>query len=248
MKKILFSLLIILIVVILAGIIALNFYLGPAVKMGMETVGPKMTQVSVKVDAVNVSLLTGSAGIKNLVVGNPEGYKAPEAIRVGSAAIGVNPLSVLSDKIVIRSMRLEGPQITFEGSPFSGNNLNTILKNVNAATRSGGTAATNAPAQKSAKPAKKLEVDDLLITGAKVNFNGAVLTLPDIHLTNLGRGSGGITPADLTRRMLEAITAATIKAVVNAGTEVGNDVRKSVGVGVSNFSKSLGGLFKKITN
>jgi uncharacterized protein involved in outer membrane biogenesis len=245
MKKIFLSLVIILAVLIVAGGIALGFFLGPIVKTGMETVGPKITQVSIKVEAVNLSLLTGSAEIKNLVVGNPEGYKAPEAIRIGSAAVGVNPLSVLSDKIIIRSVRVEAPEITFEGSPFSGNNLNTILKNVNAATKSSGPAATNTATQ---KPAKKLQVDDVLITGAKVNFNGVVLPLPDIHLANLGKGPDGITPADLTRRVLDALTVASVKAVANAATDVGKDVGKSLNTGVSNVSKSLGGLFKKSTN
>ncbi len=235
--------------------ILVGFFLGPIVKAGMETVGPKLTGVSIKVDAVNLLLLSGSAKIKGLVVGNPEGYKAPQAISVGSAAVGVNPFSVLSDKIVIHSVHVEAPEITFEGNPFSGNNLSTIMKNVNSAAKSGGPAATNAASKTGAKPARKLEVDDFLITGAKVNFNGTTLTLPNIHLTNLGTGSDGITAADLTRRVLEAITTTTIKTVASSATDVGKsaekvgkDLGKSLGSNASGFPKSLGGLFKKSTN
>jgi hypothetical protein len=144
-------------------------------------------------------------------------------------------------------VRVEAPEITFEGNPFSGNNLSTILKNVNA--------ATNAPAKEANKPGKKLEVDEFVITGAKVNFNGATLPLPDIHLANLGTGSEGITAADLTKRVLDALTTACVKAVANAATDVGKgaekvgkDLGKSVGPNVSNLGKSLGGLFKKSTN
>jgi uncharacterized protein involved in outer membrane biogenesis len=162
--------------------------------------------------------------------------------------VGVNPLSFLSGKIVIRSVRLEAPEITFEGNPFSGNNLNTILKNVNAATKSGGPPAASTPARTAPRPAKKLEVDDVLITGAKVNFNGAILSLPDIHLTNLGKGSDGITPAELTRRILDALTTATVKAVANTATDVGKDLGKSLNPGASNISKSVSGFFKKLTN
>ena len=32
----------------------------------------------------------------------------------------MNPLSILSDKIVIRSIRVEAPEITFEGSLSAG--------------------------------------------------------------------------------------------------------------------------------
>ena len=91
-----------------------------------------------------------------------------------------------------------------------------------------------------------------MITGAKVNFNGVTLPLPDIHLTNLGRGKEGITPADLTRRVLEALTTASVKAVAGAASDigknaekVGQDIGKSLGSGVSNVGKGLGNLFKK---
>jgi len=254
MKKIFWSVIIVLLVLIVVGAIVGSFFLGPIVKNGIETVGPKITQVSIRVDAVNLALLTGSASIKGLVVGNPEGYQAPQAISIGTAAVGVNPFSVLTDKIVVRSVRMEAPEITFEGNPFSGNNLSKIQANVNASISKGtATPATNTTATGAAKPAKKIEVDDFLITNAKVNFNGGTLTLPDIHLTDLGKGSGGITAADLTRRVLQAITTATVKAVANSATDLGNGAQKMgqdmIGKSLgSNVTKGLGGLFKKSTN
>jgi hypothetical protein len=224
----------------------------------METAGPKITQVSIKVDAVNLSLLTGSARVKGLVVGNPEGYKTPQAISVGTVAVGVNPFSVLSDKIIVRSVRVEAPEITFEGNPFSGNNLSTIMKNVNAATKGGGPAPTNTTTNAGAKPAQKIEVDDFLITGAMVHVNltgvggmdgkEATLPLPEIHLINLGKDKDGITAADLTRRMLDAITTATVKTVANNATDIGQGTGKTVGEGVNKVTSGLGGLFKKSTN
>jgi len=211
----------------------------------METVGPKITQVSIKVDAVNLSLLTGSARVKGLVVGNPEGYKTPQAISVGSATVSVNPFSVLSDKIVVRSVRVEAAEITFEGG-LGGNNLSKIMDNVNAIAKTG----------------RKIEVDDFLITGAMVHVNltgmsgkEMTLPLPDIHLTNLGQGNAGITATDLTRRVLGAITAATVKVVASATTDIGKgagnwgrDAGKAVGQDMNKITKGIGGLFKKSTN
>ncbi len=255
LKKILVSIVVVLVVLIIVAVIVVGFFLGAIVKKGVETIGPKITQVSIKVDKVNLSLLTGSAGIKGLIVGNPEGYKTPQAISVGSAAVGVNPFSVLSDKIIVRSVRVEAPEITFEGNPFGANNLNTILKNVNAAAKSSETATTNTTTKAAQKPGKKIEVDEFLITGAKVNFNGVILPLPDIHLTDLGKDKDGITAADLTRRVLDAITTSTIKAVGSAATDIGKnaqtmgkDLGKSLGSNVNSITKSLGGLFKKSTN
>jgi len=235
-------------------VIVVGFFLGTIVKTGMETVGPKITQVSIKVDAVNLSLLTGSARVKGLVVGNPEGYKTPQAISVGSAAVGVNPFSVLSDKIVVRSVRVEAAEITFEGG-LGGNNLSKIMQNVNAGSKSGGPASTNTTARAGNEPGRKIEVDDFLITGAMVHVNltgmsgkEMTLPLPDIHLTNLGKGNAGITATDLTRRVLGAITTATIKVVGSATTDFGKGSGKAVGEGMNKITSGVGGLFKKSTN
>jgi hypothetical protein len=210
------------------------------------------------VDSVSVSLLGGSAAVKGLVLGNPAGYKSAQAIRVGQAAVSVVPGSLLANKIVVRSVTVNAPEITFEGNPFGANNLKKIMDNVNALANA---PATNAPAPGAApKPAKKLEVDDFLITGAKVHVSlltgltarEMTLPLPPIHLTNLGQDNDGITPAELTREVLGQVTTATFKAVGGAVSDLGKDAAdaakgtgKVVGEGVNKIGKGLGGLFGK---
>lgn len=261
-KKILWSLVILLVVLVVVAVIVVGLFLGNIVKAGVEKVGPTITRVPITLDAVNLSLLTGSAKIRGLVVGNPEGYQAPQAISVGVVAVGVNPLSVLSDKIVIRSIEVRNPEITFEGSPFSGNNLTKIRDNVSAATASSQQPATNQTAPAAGKPGKKFEVDDFLIAGAMVHVSltgmggkEITLKLPNIHLTNLGTGADGITATDLTRCALDALTATTVKAVVNAATDIGkgainigNGAGKTVSGDVNKITSGLGGLLKKSTN
>jgi uncharacterized protein involved in outer membrane biogenesis len=244
------------VLIVVVGLIV-GLFLDSIVKKGMETVGPKITQVSIKVDAVNLSFLNGSARIKGLVVGNPGGYKTPQAISIGSAAVGVNPLTIFSDKIVVRSVRIEAPEITFEGG-LGGNNLSKIMDNVNAIAKKGGPVSTNTAAKAGSQPGRKIEVDDFLITGALVHVSltglggrEMTLPLPDIHLTNLGADSAGITAADLTRRVLGAITAATIKAVANANTDIGKaagnlrEAGKAMDQNVNKITKGIGDLLKK---
>ena len=245
-KKILLGLGIGVVLVVIIGVLVVGFFLGDVIKLGMETVGPKVTQTTLTVSSVHVGILTGSGGVDNLVLGNPDEYKAkaPNAISVGKAYVSVAPFSVLSDKIVIKSVEVRSPEITFEGNPFGANNLTKIMDNVNAFV--GGTTATtpatNAPAQPGApKPAKKLEVDDFLITGATVHFNGATLPLPDIHFSDLGKGPDGITAGDLVKKIMGEITSATVKAVVASAGDAG----KAIGGEASKLGKSLGGLFGK---
>jgi len=78
----------------------------------------------------------------------------------------VDVASALSDKIVIHSIHVEAPEITFEGG-LRDNNLFKIRDNLTA----GAATNPNAPTAAGAKSAKKIEVDDFLITNAVVHLN-----------------------------------------------------------------------------
>ena len=258
--KILLGILIGLLVVAVVAALIVGTHLGDIVKTAMETVGPKVTQTTLTVDRVKVSLLSGSAGVEGLVVGNPQGYQAAQSISVGSAAISLEPRSVLSDKIVIRSIEIKAPEITFEGNPFGENNLSKIAANANSTAPSAG---TNAPAPSPAgqKAGKKLEVDHLLISGAKVHAHlsgfinkDVTVPLPPIELNGLGTGTNGITPADLTRQVLSGISAQTVKTLASTATDLAKGVANglkgaasglnatNVSGGVQKLKKGLGGL------
>ena len=256
-KKILLFGIIGLVVVVIAAGIVVGFFLGDIARKAVVTVGPQVTKTTVALDAVDLSLMTGSAKVKGLVIGNPDGYKSQQAISVGSAAVSVTPMSVFSDKIVIRSVDVEAPEITFEGNPAGKNNLNDILANVNQVSASGGPPAanTNAPAPASGKPAKKLEVDDFVINNAKVHatvsafgFSNKELTftLPQIHLSNLGTGADGITATELSQRVLSEITSATVKEVANEVTKLGGGAGKAASDELNKLKQGgLGGLLGK---
>ncbi len=264
MKKILLWIGIVIVALVILAVVGVAFFLDSAIKKGVEVAGPKLAQVPVKLDSVSLSLLSGSGKLKGLVVGNPEGYKTPSAIQVGTASLALQPGSLFADKVIIRSINLQGPQITFE-TDLKGNNLNKILSNVQNAT--GGDNATPKPNEpketKQAKATKKLQVDDFLISGGKINVSvtalggrSATVPLPEIHLTGLGQGPDGITPAELAKRVLEAIEKEAAKASTSAvadlskqATELGKNVTGSLSKGatgaVENVTKSLGGFLKK---
>ena len=249
-KQIFCTILILILVLIIVAIAMVALNLDAIVKKGVETVGPQITKVSVKLDEVHIGLLTSSIKIKGLVVGNPDGYRAPDAINASTIAVGGDPFSIMSDKIVVRSIKVEAPEITFEGG-LSGNNLSKIMDNVNGTPQTG-LVITNSVKQP--KSSKKIEVDDLLITGAKVHAivtdaggKEITLTLPDIHLTDLGKGNNGLTPTELTRAVLKAIISATVKAVTGELTHLsdkGAELLKD-NSSVNQIKKGTGGLMGK---
>lgn len=250
-KKIFLTIVISLFVLLVLGVLVLAWRLDDVVKRAVVTVGPQITKTSVSLDSIHIGLMTGSAKVKGFILGNPEGFASSNAISVSVAEVGVNPFTVLSKKIVIRTIHVEGPEITFEGNPFSGNNFSKLLENVNGTAKAGGPPMTNTTAKAASKPAPKIEVDEFFITGARVHIvaTGTTIPLPEIHLTDLGKGTDGITITDLSRRVLSAISSATIKAVANEAGNLGKGATDAAGKaateGVNKVTKGIGGLFKK---
>ena len=64
MKKLLIGLLIALVVVVVIAVVAIGLFLDGAIKKGVETIGPQVTKVDVKLEGVSLSLLSGSGKIK----------------------------------------------------------------------------------------------------------------------------------------------------------------------------------------
>ena len=161
MKKLLIRISIALLALLIVGVLAVSLFLNSAVKKGIETVGPMLAKVEVKLDSVSLSLLSGSGKIKGLFVGNPEGFKTPSAIQVGNASLALQPSSLFGDKVVIKSVLVQAPEITFE-TDLKANNLSKILANVQAATAGADASSSKTPAQSKAN--RKLQVDDFLIS------------------------------------------------------------------------------------
>src|SRR5262249_21289844 len=162
------------------------------VKAGVEKAGPQVAKVPVKVEGASISVFNGNGELKGFVLGNPEGFKTPEAVKVGTVAISLVPKSVAASKVIVRSVRVEAPEITYEAG-FGGSNIGKILENMQSTEKqekSGGTKSTS----------KALQVDDFLIKGGKIHVSAtmlsgvsATLALPEIHFSNLGQGPEGIT-------------------------------------------------------
>jgi hypothetical protein len=256
MKKVLLRIGVGIVILFILAVLCISLFLDGAVKRGVEAIGSRLTQVDVKLDKVSLSPLSGSGEIQGLVVGNPQPYKTPHAIQIGKASLSLVPGSLLSRKIVVKSIDIESPEITFEGG-FGGNNLSKILANV----RSSEATESNAPAAKPSaeKPGKNFEVDDLRITGAKLSVSVTGMggktfpvTIPDIHLTDLGKDSNGITSAELVKVVLGAIEKGAIQAADKSVADLSKSVNglsqdagKSATGAVDKIRKGLGDLFKK---
>lgn len=241
MKKKLISLAVVLVVLLLVGLVAVGLSLDKLVKQAVVTVGPAITKVDVKLDKVDLSLLSGTGALQGFSLGNPEGYTSPTSVEVGRASLALQPSSLMADKVVIHYLRLDAPVITFEGG-LRGNNLSDLVKGMQSGEKSA-EAQPASPEEHQAEQgaSRKLEIDEFSLTGAKVNVKikelggeTKTLVLPDIKLTNLGTGPEGITAREVTTVILNEIVKKTLVAV----TESGGDLNKIGESALQDLNKS----------
>ena len=221
------------------------------VKVGVEKVGPQVTQTPVTLAKVHVGLLSGSGSVEGFVLGNPEGYKSEFAIKVGTASLSLDAGSLLTDKIHIKQVLVVAPEITLEGALGGKNNLTKIMDNVQAAAGPAPAKdGTPAPAQDKKAAGKKIQVDEFILRGAKLHLSLSVgplgnakttVPLPDIILKDLGKDSDGLTGAELTRKVLQEIVSSSLKAAQDAVAGAG----KLGGEGVNALKSGLKGLLGK---
>jgi len=261
MKKIIIRIILAVVILFVVVLIGCWVFLGSIVTKGVNTVGPTVTKTDVRLGSASVSILSGSATLKDLFVGNPEGYTTPSAIKADKIAVSLQPMSIFGDKIVVKSVDVEAPDITVEGG-ITKNNLTKILDNTQGSADQAEAKKNEPESQKKApsdKAARKIEVDEFVISGAKVHYSGTLsgnkaitIPIPDIHLKNLGTGPDGITAADLTKQVMNAITAEVLPALAKSAGDVGKEATgllKDMGgkgsSGVTNVTKGLKSLFGK---
>jgi uncharacterized protein involved in outer membrane biogenesis len=239
-----------LVVLLVVVFLVVAFSLGGLVKRGVETIGPSATKVEVKLKSAEVWLLAWRVQLNGFVLGNPPGCTMPSAIAVDSVSVRVKPGSAFSDKLVVESIKFSAPVITLEGG-LAGDNLKKIEKNLNDYIGSSSTAPnSSAPSSSAAKPERKLQVNDLVITDAKLQVKTKLsggrtitLSLPDIHLTDLGTSPEGITAVEVGQRALHAVLESATTAVAkNAGGLGEQAVGGAKGV-LQKATDTLKGLF-----
>ena len=252
--KIFAGLVVVVLIVLVVGVLNLD----KGIKAVVETVGPELTKSSVKLNNVDLSLSSGEGSLQGLVVGNPAGFKAPNAFSLGEISFVIDPESVTTDTIVIKSLSIIAPEITYE-SVKGITNLDQLQKNVEQAMGAGSSSgATSEKASTDDSAAKKLVIKDLKISDGKINYSNALLgdkpislVLPSIHLTGIGESSGGANSAEVVKQILAAINKNAAGAVINSGAlkDMGNKLKEQVTERakdkVEEKLKGLKGLFNK---
>ena len=227
------------------------FYLGSIVKTGIETIGPKLTKCPMTVAAVHIAPLRGRIEIVGFNIGNPEGFKTPSAIKLGTVRVLVEMKSLLSDCIVVDEVFIDTPEITYEKS-LTNSNIATLQKNIETMTGAG---AAGQPAPPAVKPGRTVKIHLVTIHHGQVNASvtglggqALLIPLPEIVMAGIGEHGTDVTLAQAVGEILQGLLMSVADAVLNnpdalkkgaeaAGSKIQN--------GASGLLKGAKGLFSK---
>jgi hypothetical protein len=206
--KIVGGILAVVVIAIVGVVVFIYSNLDSIVKDAVEEYGPQFTGVSVTLAKVELSPENGEGKLSGLVVGNPKGYQTDSAFKLGSVSMNIDISRLTSDTIIIKSIVIDKPDITYEFGD-GGSNVDVIGKNVEKAA--GGSGAKKEEKEEGAE--KKMIIESLIVSNGKVSVSHPLLKgkklgsgLPTIRLKDIGKDKkGGATPAEVVDKVMDAI-------------------------------------------
>lgn len=167
-------------------------------KYGSEATGTK-----VGVSSVKIGLKGGTGSIRGLSVGNPPGFSAPDAFRLGEISVAMDPGAFTSDPVVIDRVTILSPRVVYEIDREGRSNIDRIRQSLQGDPAKGPDAKPAA-----GKRGTKMVIRRLIIDKGEIEIRVAALSgkplsasLPRIELKNLG-GEGGGSPGEIARQVL----------------------------------------------
>lgn len=260
-KKILVYSLLGLVILIAAIILTLDYSVAAAVR----SFGSAATGTTVSLDSFRFNIFSSRAVINQLAVANPPGYDHPSAIELGRVVFDLDNSTVLSDKIVVEEVTVEGLVMNYDLRINGDSNLGDIKKNLDKFAKS---AEEDAEAKKEGRPEpnpdeeteaaskqvviKKFLLKDsyFVISSSSLNIH-ARIPLPTLEMENIGEGkSFGETLGDIYEAILQSGLTAAAKsgnALGDVGSMIGSGL-KGAGDGLEKGAKgaidAVKGLFK----
>lgn len=246
MKKFLWSLLLLLVVAAGGGAWWVYQSRDALIADAIRSYGPQILGVSVKLGGVKLDPVEGTAVLSGLELGNPKGFKTAHALVVEQLQIKLDVASLTRDVVHIQRITVLQPQLTYEHAT-GGSNLDVIQRSVEAYVASHAS-GDQVPGKTSAAPQKKITIDQFTLLGAKADVSAAVLqgktmtvSLPDVHINDIGKKTGGVTPAEAAAQIVAGIRQIVTHAVMPLHLDgVVDRIKK----GASSVVDTVKGFFK----
>lgn len=207
--------------------ISIGIFIGTAVRQGINSFGPRITQTKVELAHAKIAPLSGEGDLTGLFVGNPEGWSIGKAFIFDKVHIKLRPLTVIRKKVLIEEISIDSPEFLYETKIVS-SNLRELLRNIEgdkpgAKDELAGTQAT--------LPIKFI-VKKFTITNGKTKVgigpSAVFVPLPTIELKDIGVKEDGLPPGQLAGTLMRAVltTIAETTAEAHAAQAAAKDPPK----------------------
>lgn len=196
------------VVAVLLVLAAIGAYVGYRsidllVVYAFEHYGPDIVGVPVQVHGARISVVDGTGRVSGLDIGNPAGFGAAHAARVGEISVSLDPMTVKDPVVHVRELAVSGAAITYERGD-AGANLDVILRHIRQYVEGESAGAGPKGAGGKGAPRHRYLVDRLSIRGVQVTVThpalqgqGIAFDLPEIELRDVGRRQGGATAGEI---------------------------------------------------
>lgn len=242
MRKLLVGIAALGVVAIVGSLWWLHNSLDAQVASAIRRSGPEITGVSISLSNATINPLDGKAALYGLVVGNPAGFKTKQALSLDEISMTLDIRSLTTDVIRIKEFILLKPEIVYE---YAAGNSNLDVLRRNIIERAIG--QNKQKAQRS-ESGKKLIIEHLYVKSARahvsaelLNGEAVSLSIPDVHLQDIGRKSDGVTAGEVTKQILVSIVQQVSTAMTAAGMRTATNTIQNA---VDSATQAIKGLFK----
>jgi hypothetical protein len=205
----------------------------------IEKHGSDVTDTSVGVSGVDISLREGRGSIKGLTVASPEGFEAKNAFSLGDITIDIDFKSVREDPVVIDEIRIRAPVINAEITKTGASNIDELRKRVQAYTAG----ASGGGSGKSGGETKNFRIKRFVFEQGRVEVDASALgvekrtiTLPEIRLSDVG-GASGAAPDEIAKVILTTVANKVLSEIANS--EVTRLIKDQLGDSSTDETKKL---------
>ena len=276
--KILIKAVVVLVALVIVALLALPLWFGPVAKTAANAAVPGIVKTDFHMGHLHLNPYTARFELGDMQLSNPQGYSEKYAVTLGDIIFDAEMLSLATDVIHVEEITVKDVFVSVvNGGENNVGNFKQIQYNV-AGGKEKYEAAEAEKAEKAKleelqaketaqakrepepqvaeeKPAKKIIIDKLHISGLKVQLGFLPISIPvTVELADIGRKSGGATFVEAGQQIWEGILKAAgvggdqLKALGNLTGDAAKQATEAANKAVGNATKAAAQATEAVGN
>jgi hypothetical protein len=232
----------------IALMIILVLSLGLIVKSTVDHVLPMITGTPCSMGSCSFNPVTGTIKMRNLRIGNPDGYGEKDAFVLKYMKVSVDVGSLFSDVVVVNEVTIVGMNVDIETKTLTETNLTDIKANIDRFVKKGGEAEEGGEVASKEEPSaetgkeKKIIIKLIRFEDNSITMGIAGKTAPvpmvEFNVKDVGVKEGGVLPAEAAFDIIAVIMVNVTKA---ASEQASDSLKKGAGSVVEGVKSLFGG-------